>query len=390
MRFLSALALALVFCAPGAAPAEESRLTFGGDQFVAGQAASLATPVDRDAFAAGYDVALTAPVAGDAHLAGYNVSSGSAITGNLYAAGQSVAIRGPVGGDVSALGSNVAIDTTAPVTGNLRIAASTITLGGAVSGSALVAAQTLRIDSTIAGDLSFFGETLTFGPAAKIIGRVSIHAPKPIDVPTSVAAADRVSYTQLTGPDYATEAGKTAEHVVRSVWPAVWATGLWWLLLAVVGLLFLTLGAGFVARLETAAVGKAGRTFTLGLFGFAAAMGLVPVFALTLIGLFLVPFVLIFVAAVCGLAYLAGTYLVGARIAGQLLPLDSALKRVGMLVVAIVVAGLLGMIPFIGWLITLLLLIVGFGAFGRLTVGRWGAADAARLTPPPAATQTAA
>jgi cytoskeletal protein CcmA (bactofilin family) len=384
MRTLSALGLALLIATVGAARADESHFNFGGDQYAAGQGVGIAVPVDRDAFAAGYDVSLSAPVTGDAHLAGYSVTAGAAITGNLYAAGQSVGIKGAVGGDVTALANTITLDPAAPVAGNVRLAANTVTLGAPVNGSALIAVQTLRLDSTIAGDFSFFGETITFGPNARITGKLDIHAPEPIDVPASVAPADRVAYTQLSGPDYATEAGKTAEHVVKSIWPAVWATGIWWLLLAVAGLAFITLGAGLVARLDTAARGRIGRQLTLGIFGFAATVGLVPVFAMTLIGIFLVPFVLIFVVVICALAYLSGTYLIGSRIGERLTPIDSAFKRLGVLVASIVVAGLLGMMPILGWLITLALLILGFGAFGLLTLNRWTAADARRLAPPPA------
>ena len=379
MRFLSRLALATLLLLPVAAYAEEARLTFGGDQYVAGQAASVGEPVARDAFAAGYDVSVRAAVTGNAHLAGYNVAADAPITGDLYAAGFSVNINSTVGGDVTAFANSIAVRGAAPVSGNVRLAGATVTLGAPVGGSALVTAQTLSLDTTIAGDLNFFGENLTFGPGAKVTGKVIIQAPKAIAVPETVASADRVSFTQLVSPDYAGQAGKTAEHVVRSVWPAVWATGLWWLLLAVVGLLFIAFAGRLVAALETAAARRPFRNLGLGILAFASVVGLVPVFALTVIGIFLLPFVFIFVFVACALAYLAGTYLVGATIAGSLLKLDSNLKRVGVLVVSIVVAGFVGMIPLIGWLVTLLLLVFGFGVFGVLTMVRWSAGDAARL-----------
>jgi len=379
---ISGLALALLLLVPGLVQADEARLVFGGDQFVAGQAASITEAASHDAFAAGFDVSIKAPVTGDAHLAGFNVATDAAISGDLYAGGQAVAVSASVGGDVTAFGNSIAIRAPADVGGNVRLAGATVSLSAPVRGSALVTAQTLTLDTEIVGDLNFFGENLIFGPAAKVSGKVIIQAPREIAVPATVATADRVSFTQLVAPDYAGQAGKTAEHVVQSVWPAVWGIGLWWLLLCVVGLLFITLGTRLVVALEVATERRPIRKFGLGILAFASVVGLVPVFGLTVVGLFLLPFVFIFVFAACVLAYVAGTYLVGTRIARALLAIDTNLKRLGVLVAAVVLAGLVGMVPVLGWLVTLLLLIFGFGAFGVLAIGAWRPSDEPRLAAP--------
>ena len=379
MKLLSAPALGLLLFLPLAAHAAEARMTVGGDQYAAGQSASIAEAVTHDAFVAGYDVSLKAPVAGDAHLAGFNVYIDAEVTGDLYAIGSSVNVSGTVSGDVTAFGNTVSLRGAQPVPGNVRLAGSSVTLDTPVLGAGLVTAQTLNLNASVGGDFEFFGENVVFGPGASVAGVITIHAPKEIPVPETVASADRVKFVQLEGTDYAAEADKTADHVVRSIWPAVWAAGLWWLLLGVLGVLFIAFGSRMVAALEVVSQKRPFRNIGLGIFGFAAVLGLVPVFALTLVGIFLVPFVLVFVVLACALAYLAGTYLVGARIAAALLPVDTNLKRVGLLAVSIVVAGLLGMIPVLGWLISLLLLVFGFGTIAVVTMVRWSRPDAERL-----------
>lgn len=381
MRAMARLLLACFAVAmPGYAMADEARLSFGGDQYAAGQAVIVSTAVERDAFAAGYDVSLQAPVTGDAHLAGYNVSNSAAVSGDVYAAGFSVSQTGTVGGDVTAIGNTVLLHSTSPVAGNARLAGATVTIASPLQGSAIITAKTLTLDAVISGDLNFFGETIVFGPAAKVAGSVTIQAPKEIAVPETVASADRVKFQRLVEPDYASQAGKTAEHVVRGIWPAIWATGLWWLLLFVVGTVFITLLPRLVASLTVATEVRQFRNLGLGLLGFAAVVGLVPVFALTLVGIFLLPFVLIFVVTICILAYLAGTYLVGARVAKALMPIDTNIKRLVVLAISIVIAGLLAMIPVVGWLLSLVLLVYGFGAIVLITMVRWSSKDAPRLT----------
>ena len=386
MRFLPGLFATILLMLAPSALAEDRQFSFGGDQFAAGQSAAVDTPVARDAFAAGYDVAIRGPVSGDAHLAGFNVSQSADVAGDVYAAGFSVAVSGNVGGDITAMGNSVSVTSPGAVGGNLRLAAQTVTVSAEVAGAALVTAQTLNLSSPVKGDLSFFGETIVFGPNARVDGILTIHAPEQVAVPASVAAPDRVRFEQLVSPDYAAEAGKTAEHVVRSVWPAVWATGLWWLLLFVVGLSFITLAPKLTDALRSAAAARPFRRLGIGLISFAAVVGLVPVLALTIVGVILIPFAVLFVFVACALAYLAGAYLLAIRIAQAMVAVESNLRRIAVLAVAIVVFGLLGMIPVIGWIVTLLILCFGFGAIATITARRLGAAE---RQPPPGAPETA-
>jgi len=352
-----------------------ARLTFGGDQFTAGQSAQVDAAVARDVFAAGYDVAVRAPVSGDAHLAGFNVSQTADVAGDLYAAGFSVSLTSKVGGDVTAMGNTVSLTSPQSVGGNLRVAGQTVNISSRIDGAALISAQTATLGAAVRGDLSFIGENLAFGPGARVDGKVTIRAPRPVEVPASVAAADRVTYEQLVTPDYASEAGKTAEHAVRSIWPAVWGIGLWWLMLFMLGVLAITLLPRLTQSVQSAGATHPFRRIAAGLVAFAAVIGLVPVLVLTLFGIFLVPFALVFVVLACALAHLTGTYLVGVRVTRALISVDSNLRRVGVLAGSIVVMGLLGMIPVVGWLLTLVLLCLGFGAMAAITTSRLGAPD---------------
>ena len=374
--FLTAGLMALT---PPSAAAEEASLSFGGDQYTAGQHAAIGTPVARDAFIAGYDVTIAAPVENSAHLAGFNVSTSAPVNGDVYAAGFSVGVGGAVGGDVTAGGNSVTIREGAPVTGNARLAGQQVTISAPVGGSALVTAQNLSLNSPVAGDLNFFGETITFGAGASVAGQVIIQAPQEIAVPASVAPADRVSFTQLENVDYVGQASQTAENVVRGFWPAFWAAAAWLLVLVLVGAALIAFMPGLVTRLEVAAAKRPFRNMGLGILAFASTLGLVIVAALTIVGLIAVPFVLLYVFVACSFAYVVGVYLAGKRIATAFVAVDTNLKRLAVLAVSLVLAALLALIPVLGWLITLLLLAFGFGAISVVTMVRWTRGDADRL-----------
>jgi cytoskeletal protein CcmA (bactofilin family) len=382
MKLVHLLVIFTLAIAAAPSAAEEASLDFGGDHYAAGQQAGVAAAVARDAFIAGYNVAISAPVEGDGHIAGFSVGTTARVAGDLYAAGYSVNVAGAVGGDVTAMGNSVLIGAAAPVGGNVRAAGQTVTLEGPISGSLLVTAQNLVLDTTVAGDVTFIGESIAFSPGARIAGTVSIRASREIAVPPEVAAADRVSFAQLANPDYVGQAGRTAESVISGFWPALWSALLWLAFLLVVGAAVIALLPSRLRALEAASALRPFRCFGLGILAFASTLGLVPVAALTIIGLVTLPFVLLYIFVACSLAYLAGAYLIALRVGGAFVTTDTNLTRLVLLALGLAAAVLLGLVPVVGWLLTLGITIFGFGAFAVVTMVRWSAADAGRIPAP--------
>ena len=391
-KFSALLALAFMTTAASPQDGRPPALSFGGDQFTGGQNVTVADPVDRDAFMAGNNVTLTGPVGGDAHLAGFDVNASAPVTGNVYAIGYSVEVTAGVGGDLTAAANNVSVRADAAISGNTRIAAQSVSIAAPVSGAALITAQTLNLDAPVAGDFRFYGERIEFGPAAQVAGKVEIFAPAAIEVPASVASADRVTFTQFTSPDYVQEAGKTAaETVVRRFWPAFWAAALGWLVLFVIGIALIAFTPRWLERLRVVSERRPFRNFGMGVLVLAALLGLVPLVAITIVGLLVVPILLGLVGIVCLLGYLLGTYFVGVRIASAFTQVTTNVARAVVLAVSLVIAGLLAMVPVIGWLLSLVLVIFGLGVMGVVLMVRWSARDAERLQetgrPPPAPAQ---
>lgn len=356
-RLAASLTIA-VLCLTPTAYADDASLAFGGDQYSAGRTVVLGNPVANDAFAAGYETSLTAPVSGSAHLAGYTVNSSADVAGDLYAAGYSVVVGGAVGGSITAIGNMVALHAAAPVPGNVRLGGSTVVLDTPVGGSAMITAQSLTLNAAVAGDLRFYGETIVFGPNAKVAGQVVVSAPAEIAVPASVAAADRVSYEKLASNEQYSGTARTFGNVGGFVSTSAIV---WLLVLAIVG----AAAIGFAPRgwkaMEGVSVVRPLRSLGVGVIAFAAILGLIPVFALTLIGIPLVPIVLLLIVLGCSFGYIAGVYFAGLNLARRFMPLDTKPRQLVVLVGALVLASLVGMIPFVGWIVTLALLCYGLG-----------------------------
>ena len=363
---LVAFAAALLWLMPPA-QADEAKLSFGGDQFSAGQTASVSEPEVKDAFVAGYDTSIDAAVTGNAHLAGFSVSTRADVGGDLYAIGNSVSVNGAVGGNVTAAAATLSLNDPSPIPGNVRLGGTTVTLNTPVAGSALITAQTLTLNAPITGDLRFFGESIIFGPAAKIGGQVLVQAPEPIEVPTTVAAAENVRFEMTLHDEPSAGAARTFENVATN---ARWANAGWLLLLALVGAAVIGVAPKGLVAMEQVVTSRPLRTVGVGAIALAALVGSVIVFGITIVGALLIPIMLLLIAIACSLGFLAGVYFVGLVLVRTMVAIETKPRRIGVLVAALLAATLVGMIPFLGWLITLGLLCYGLGLASVAYAGR--------------------
>ncbi len=368
--FIGILVTLLTIASPVLADGPD-RFTLGGDQYVSGQEATLSGDVENDAFAAGFNVVVPSPVSGDVHAGGFTVTVSGPVSGNVYAVGNAVTLSGPVGKDVTALGGTITLSGSDAIKGNLRVTGGSIALDRPVDGSALVAGHSVAIDGPIAGDLVLSTEAASFGDNAKVLGHVDIRSTSPIEVPASVAPADRVTFTKVETTDIPGDAkgifdkatDNRLNHWMFSVFGAAAAI--------IYGIALLAL---FPRRIETGfqtGMAKPIKSLLFGILALSAYIGLVLVLLLTLIGIPLAPFAVI-LAILAGLTgFIMGGYFLTDRIFSAFgFETDSLWKRALALVVGLIVAGIVGAIPFLGWIAQLGLCFFGLGALSFASFGR--------------------
>ncbi len=367
MRRLSAFLIIFALAGGFAAAEEVERAVLGGDTFVAGGDASLDTPANRDAFLSGFSVEADAAIAEDAHLSGFNVEVSGPVGGDLYAAGFSVEVDADVGGDLTAAGFKIKIDDNADIAGNARLAARTITFEPTLAGSLIAAAQTLTLNGTVTGDVDFSGAGLEFGDGATIAGTLTYRTPEQIDIPASVIAAERVQYKTLKLPD----AAKAMERRFPSAWGIFFGSVMVLAFLVIVAALCLAFAPDRVERLRAATMRRPWIAILFGFLGLAMLIGLVPVSAITLVGIPLVPVVLLAIVVVWILGYLLGVYALAFRVitAFRELP-DTLAARIIVVVIGLIAVAILNFIPVIGWMINLVILFLGLGALSAAMFGR--------------------
>lgn len=358
------------------ATAEQISRIHGGDTYLAGETVTETLTATGDVFAAASVVSITGSASGDTHAAGFGVDVSAQTGGNVYAAGSSVSIDAPVGEDVTAAGFSVRSTSAATIDGNLRFFGSSLIIDGPVNGAISAFGKSVHLNAPVSGDAWIAARKVTFGPEARIDGNLTLTSHNEQSVPARVIPADRITLEEPRNGDMWREIDRSWEVVDMPMLPtwvslfsAFLISTIFLLLLAAV---FLTLVPKRVEKMRRRVSRQPLQTFLLGVIGLSALFGMVPVTALTIIGLPFVPVALLLIIIGWTLGYLLAAYGIARRV---LLAFDgnedpSLLVKLVTVLAAICVVAVLNFIPFVGWVVNYTLVLLGMGAMtaGLLSV----------------------
>lgn len=362
------LAVLVLLAMTGPVQAEMQVETVGGDTLMTGSGPTAPIAAARDVVAAGATVTLGGSVAQDMHAMGFDVEIDAKTAGDLTALGFSVGLRGPVGGDLTASGFTIRLSRASEVGGNARLAGGTVTIDGPVRGSLAVMGAEVILNAKVTGDALITADAITFGPEARIGGTFTYSAPTKIDVPESVIASEGVTYTRLDHRSMMRDANEMWSDWEYPVLPTfmsllggfITTLGFFF----VIGAIFLSLMPTKVARLEHIIAERPWMALLSGVIGLSILFGLVPISALTIVGIPLVPIVLLATIAIWTLGYILGAYAVAMRaLRGTGAPENPTIWiRLLALLVGVTLIALLNFIPFLGWMANFALVLIGIGA----------------------------
>lgn len=348
--------------------ADAPPVDIGGDRYASGSSITQTDDADRDLLAFGGSVTVTGNVAQDVHAMGFDVEIDGAIGGDVVAAGASVSVDGPVAGDLTLTAMTLRTGASAEIGGNARLAGGTVTINGPVLGALVVAAGEVTLNAPVSGDVALTAADITFGPEARIDGTLSYSRDAPIDVPDRVASADRVQFQPASQNrmwhDARSEWRDWDSPIEINRWAMVGGFLINLGLFIVIGAILLTLAPDTVSRLRHRAEARPGMVILSGVIGLSILFGMVPVSALTIVGLPLVPILVLLIVLAWVLGYILGAYVLAMRVmhsmggdAEPTLPMRLVALAIGVTLVA-----LLNFIPFIGWFVNFILVLLGIGA----------------------------
>ncbi len=358
-RIIIGLALALLATA-ASAQEDSASLSFGGDMFLAGEDVRMTATGTDDLFIAGETVRAVADITGSAHAAGRRVSLDGSVGQDVYAAGMDLTVSGPVRGDASLAGYDIQVKGA--IGGDLRASGAKITVDAPVAGYAVIAGEEVNLNSIISGDARVAGQGLVFGPDARVDGKLTVYEQHEgqAEVPDTVVSADRLERILLE--DW--EEGNWNVPRVFNWWDAVVSFITCVFVVAAIAALIAAVAPQQLAMMRSRTLEAPFRSLWLGFMMQSALIGSVLLFAMTIIGIFMVP-AMIIISLIAGfIGYVVGTYAFGV---GLLLAIgrsepDTLGERAIAAGVGALLTGLLVLIPFIGWLFMISLTLAGVGA----------------------------
>ncbi len=307
---------------------------------------------DVIAFAQSIDIRGT--VRGDVYTFGQNIEIDGEVGGGITGFGQVIRVGDSVGQSVIWFGQSILTRRDASIGGDLFAFGEDINIGGAVGRNVTVFGNTLTISGEVMRDVTFSGSLAAVHSSASIGGNFNVDLPAEENLEVD-SAATVTGVMQVDIPESSEDESLSAgSFVLMALWlAAAFVSGmiLFWS--------FPSLGRMHLVDLRAILVSTGTGFIILIAMPVAAA-----VLAVTLIGL---P-----VGLVTAAAWALGLYvskIVVANYLGTALlrPKKSDLKSMtlpllaGLVLVLVVVS-----LPYIGWIINLLLVILGLGAMGQV------------------------
>ncbi|MDJ1014868.1 MAG: hypothetical protein QNJ35_00020 [Paracoccaceae bacterium] len=354
MKRILTLLIAGLLATPVAADNDRAVFLFGSDVFAAGRDLTHESAGAEDLFMAGEVLVGETDISGTAYLAGREIRLEGGVGGDIIVLGEEIEVQGDVAGDIIAAGRAISV---ADVGGDVRLAGAELELSGDIAGYAMLAGEEIDFDGAVSGDVSLAAGEVDWGRGATIGGRLILYEEEPgdISVPDRVIPEDRIERREIEeweGPE---------PPSLRSIF-ARFMFGV--IVVAALAALIAALAPERLAEMRRMALDRPFRALWLGFLTQSAVIGAGLLFAMTIIGLLLTPAMIILALAGGFAGYVVASYAFGVGLLmmfGQGEP-ESLQHRAVAAGVGALAAGLIGAIPFLGWLFVLALVLTGIGA----------------------------
>lgn len=304
---------------------------------------------------------------GDVVLFGqnYTLESGDELNGSLAVFGGNASIEedAKVNGDVALIGGNLSL--IGNVDGDVALIGGNLTISGAINGDiVIVGGQVLLTETAVVdGDISTIGGNVEKEPGAEVTGSITNNAAPTINVPE---IPNIPNIPQVPGVPATPE----IDVNVNPFWNVAGKFGQA-LLVALAGML---LALFLQPQLERAGDAMTGQPFIAGSYGLLVFI-VVPVAAIIMaVTLILIPVSLLLVFLVIPSVWLFGMVALGQEVGDRF---TKAINQSWAPVLStgfgtfllMLVVGLVGLIPCVGWLPSFLVTLIAIGGVGMTWFG---------------------
>lgn len=311
------------------------------------------------------DVTVEGSVSGDANFAAADITIAAPVGGELNAAGADVSLSSRVSGDASIAGAFVVIDEEASIGGYAEIAGREVYMDGRLEQGGEVRGREVFINGVVNGPLEIYARDLHFGETAVVAGPITVRGPsRPETAPG--AQLGELTYVE----EAFNESSIDGEGIDLDIdfLPGVSAAG--WLYLSgafILGVFVVVLFPRSTMRISACLRSRPFSSGGLGVVVYALywilALTLAVLLFATVIGALLAPFVIATIPVIYLLGSVFGAFAIGDAILARFNGEESRLRLLGGLVIVTGALALAMTVPLLGWLLVLVVNLVGLGAW---------------------------
>ncbi|MBP7660940.1 MAG: hypothetical protein KA778_13115 [Burkholderiaceae bacterium] len=328
----------------------------------AGRTVRSGDPLEGDFHAAGSRVVVDAQVQGDALMLGGTVEVRAPVGGDLRTLAGKVLVDGQIGGDAVIGGVEISLERQSRVSGDALIAGRSVDIRGTVGGELTVYAQQISIAGPVSGKVRLVAEEIELLAGARIDGALSYTSPNELKQAPGVVVAGQITRIAREKPGEDDRAARDRNGVAGMSWGLLGSV-LWSMGLFAFGAAMLSAFPGFTMAAADRAASEPLAAFGLGLALTVTTPVAAGLAILTIVGIPLGAAVLAVYPVLILVGYLTGVWSVAAR-TRRLLGARSPGSRpvlLGWLAGALVVLLLVGVVPFLGWMIAAWVTLAGLG-----------------------------
>lgn len=330
----------------------ESGKTLDGPGFYAGRIVRIDGTVQGTTFAAGQDVTINGTINGDLFVAGQSVSVTGQVTGNIYGAGQNLWIQSQNTGDVFATGQSIKIDKTAMIGRDLFASGASVLQEGNVPRDFYSAGSDVSINGVIGRDARLYGEHITIQDQAVIKGRLDYHSKRQASISSGSTITGQTKWTPVE-PAPARPAWTPLGIIMGILWQIASALLVW-----VVIRIWLP---DFWRRTAAVIADEPVKTLGKGAIALIVTPMLIILMMITIIGIPLGILMGVMFGVSLYLSKIIAAVLLGSLLAGRF-GWPEKHKGVWLVLLGLVIIAVLSKIPFLGFLLWLVIVFAGLGA----------------------------
>lgn len=335
----------------------EQTETINGPGFFSGNSVQIDGTVDGTTFVTGGEVHINGNINGSLFVAAQTVIIRGTVTGNIYIAGQNVNIAGQNQRDAFLAGETIVVNSQAQIGRDLFAAGSTILIESSLPRHLYGAGRQITLNSMIGGDAHLDSQQVTLQASALIEGDLDYTSQNEAQIHSNAVVNGETNWTEApesrTGQE-ANQASKIIRVLLGILWSIV-STLLVWLVLKIWRKDF---WQNTVLPLTETPL----KTLGLGLLLlFLSPLAILLLF-LTIIGIPLGIIMLGVYFLVLYLSHIIAAVFIGFWLAKRL-KWRFLQKEIWSVLLGLVILEIVDWIPFLNFIVTLVVLAAGLGAF---------------------------